>query len=422
MFNILQRYVLKDVLLTFFLALTVFTAVVLLGIVFEFVRNELALTQMLHLIPYGLPFTLPFTLPVATLLATSLTFGRLSVDNEITAIRTSGVRIYVILSPMLLFGMLTSLSSLYLQNEVIPPLHYKLRDVRMLAAEILVNQKEGSNFRRSFGNYQIFASHVLGSEYKGLVVFHKPKKGPMVRFVARRGEIAIGKDGNSIEVTTYGARITTFGGSLGGEEAGEVTQGSFRPILPKHTFTIPIRSRSSRQGDKTTSFLLTEADFHMDMAKQKAEKALLAILEEEMAIRDLEKEGATVTEPARRQAIDATLEKRRQRIKSLRWPEEYSMEIYRGNVAEATGRKSLALGCLLSALLGSTLPILMRPKSSLVPFFAGVLVILLIYFPLHHLGGSLSERGYVSPWIGPWLPDILCGGLAGYLLWKVVRR
>ena len=170
--------------------LLVFTGVVILGIIYEFIRAELSLEQMLWLLPYGIPFTLPFTLPIATLLATSLTFGRMSVDNEITAIRTGGVRIDLILSPMIIFGLLVSTASFYLQDRIIPPMHYKLKDTRMLAARMLMNQKQGENFRRRFGRIQIFASYVRGSEYLGFVATIRTRDQRILKFVARRGKIS----------------------------------------------------------------------------------------------------------------------------------------------------------------------------------------------------------------------------------------
>lgn len=422
MFKTLQRYVLKDVLRTFFLALAVFTGVVLLGLIYEFVRAELSLGQMLVLLPYGLPFTLPFTLPIAALLATSLTFGRLSVDNEITAIRTSGVPIYVIIAPMLVFGVLVSVCSLLLQDRVIPPLNYKLKDVRMLAAKMLGNQKEGYNFRRKYGRYQIFASHVKGAEYEGLVVFHRPTRERMVKYVARRAKIGIGSDGNSIDVTVYDATITTYGVSRDSDGEVRISQDPIRISVPEHTLPMQIRSRARRQSDKTTKVLLTEAAYHEERAKQLAEEFSTRIVIEEAVLRELEEKREAVSDRSERKTLEAELREQEKKVRHLRAPEAQSLEIYRKNVAEAMGRWALALACLLSVVLGSVLPILMRPKNALIPFFAGVLVVVLFYFPMHRLGLELSENGTISPWIGPWLSDILSGILAGTLLWRVLRR
>lgn len=424
MIQILQRYVLKDVLRTFLLAVTVFTAIVLLGIIYEFVRAELSLGQMIRLIPYGLPFTLPFTLPIAALLATSLTYGRLSVDNEINAIRTSGVPLYVIILPIIIFGVLVSAGSLYLQDDVIPPLHYKLRNIRMLAAEILMDQKEGYNFRRKFGNFQIFASFVRGSEYRGLVVFIR-KRNEIMKFVAERAEVRIGEDGNSLDIVAYNARFVPYPlGRPGASPDDRKTEheSPLRTILPRHVLTIPIRPRALRESDKSTEDLFEEAYFHRAIAEEAARAARPAILQERGVLAALERDLAAASKGPERTALEKEVKAQRQRIYDLERPESFSMGYYRKNVAEAMGRRSLALGCLLSVILGSTLPILMRPRNALIPFFAGVLIVIVFYFPMHRLGIGLSERGMVSPWVGPWIPDLLGGGLAGYLLWRVLSR
>jgi len=68
-----------------------------------------------------LPQILVLTLPMAVLLAALLTFGRLSSQRELTALRTCGYRFLRVACPALACGVLASGVSLALNQWVVPP-------------------------------------------------------------------------------------------------------------------------------------------------------------------------------------------------------------------------------------------------------------------------------------------------------------
>ncbi len=80
------------------------------------------LSAFLIMIGYMLPVVLSFTIPFAMLVSVMLIFGRLSADNEITAMRACGVSITQIIAPILLVAYLLSGLCLYLQLDIGPSL------------------------------------------------------------------------------------------------------------------------------------------------------------------------------------------------------------------------------------------------------------------------------------------------------------
>ena len=56
---------------------------------------------ILQLLYFSLPFVLMFLIPMSVLAASLITFGRLSFDNEIMAIRSSGVSIAKVTTPLI---------------------------------------------------------------------------------------------------------------------------------------------------------------------------------------------------------------------------------------------------------------------------------------------------------------------------------
>src|ERR1039457_6873951 len=93
--KILSRYILREFLSNLFLGLLIFTFVLLLDHLFELadllLNKGVGLGLTLKLLFLLLPSSLSLTLPMSTLLAVLLTFGRLSENNEITAVRASGL-------------------------------------------------------------------------------------------------------------------------------------------------------------------------------------------------------------------------------------------------------------------------------------------------------------------------------------------
>jgi len=72
------------------------------------------------LLLYKLPSLLVMTFPVSTLFGTAMSLGRLSQNNEIVAMRTSGITVFRLARPLLLIGILMTLVS-YVTNEKIVP-------------------------------------------------------------------------------------------------------------------------------------------------------------------------------------------------------------------------------------------------------------------------------------------------------------
>lgn len=103
----LYRYTLREVLLPFGLGIALFTFVLLLARLLKLielvVNRGLPAWQIGRLIGLLLPAFLEVTVPMAMLLAILVAFGRLSSDNEIVALRSSGISLYQLLPPVATF-------------------------------------------------------------------------------------------------------------------------------------------------------------------------------------------------------------------------------------------------------------------------------------------------------------------------------
>ncbi len=67
---------------------------------------------------------------MAVLVAVLSAYGRLSSDNEVTALRSSGVGPWQMLLPAILFGLISAVGLAYFNNNVLPDLNYRSRQLQ----------------------------------------------------------------------------------------------------------------------------------------------------------------------------------------------------------------------------------------------------------------------------------------------------
>ncbi len=137
--TILHRMILWEVFKVFVMSLLGITGILLMaGIVAEASQQGLAPGQILAAIPLLIPSTLPYTIPATTLFATCVVYGRLAADNEILAIKSSGVNILNVVRPGLILGLVMSGVTMGLYYNVIPLSHLLLRQLIFNDAEELL--------------------------------------------------------------------------------------------------------------------------------------------------------------------------------------------------------------------------------------------------------------------------------------------
>ena len=121
---ILARYILFQFLPPFFFGLSLFTGVLVLNKVFDLldllINKGATFAVSLKVFVLFLPTILSLSVPMSMLLACLLTFGQLSEDNEIIALRASGLSFRQILWPPLAFAVLVSFSLIPFNTQLAP--------------------------------------------------------------------------------------------------------------------------------------------------------------------------------------------------------------------------------------------------------------------------------------------------------------
>ncbi len=122
--NKLSRYILKEFISFLWYILLAFAIIFILVDLVENADNFIDDKVHMHLIALYYLFYLPYiavlTIPVAMLLATMFSLGRLVGDNEITAMKASGISLYRILAPIYLFAIIVGAFVMVFSEYVVP--------------------------------------------------------------------------------------------------------------------------------------------------------------------------------------------------------------------------------------------------------------------------------------------------------------
>ena len=130
--KLIDRYITRELLVNLMFAIVVLSLVLVVGNIFRkllplLVNHDVPLEYLLSFIAYVLPFSLIFTIPWGLLTAVLLVFGRLSADNELTALRSNGVSITRICIPLAVLAAVCTAISVWLNVDVAPAAQEKLR-------------------------------------------------------------------------------------------------------------------------------------------------------------------------------------------------------------------------------------------------------------------------------------------------------
>lgn len=236
--NILHRYLLKELFRTFLPSLLCFEFVLLLGFSIQLLHKGLDVPSVFSVLPYMVLYTLPHALPSSLLTATVMTYGRLSADNEITAIRIAGIHLHSIVTPIVITGVFFSIFTLYLNAEVLPRSYYKVRQLqeravkRVLATHLITAKK-----KIDFHPYQIYIGNVENRIFKDIAVFEYADDYIINILLAEEGEVEIDDSGRQVLLTLRRGEFLRPDTDTNSIEAP--TTGSFEEAV----FEIPLKRK-----------------------------------------------------------------------------------------------------------------------------------------------------------------------------------
>ena len=358
--RIIYRYILKEIGFVFFIGLFTLTFILLVAKIFTFtdlvVNKGVSPIALIHLIGYKLPYFAVFTFPMSTLMSTLVVFLRMSQDNEVTALKASGISIGQLIPPVLslsVFALIvTTVMSVYLMPK-------GNRAFKALVAR-LGQQKA----------YVGIAPRVFVDDFDGMVLY--------VNSVDTSGRILK-------NIFIADERDPDLSHTIIARE-GMITESTIRPglMLILRDGEVHYDSKDLKNSD-TVQFKTYELAF--DLPQLLGENGPGELGESEMPLVQLW-----------------------QKIRSAKTKnQQYNML-----VMEFHEKFALPFSCLVLGFIGLCLGIQTKAHG----YSAGVamaLSVFLFYYILLSAVKSLGESGLVPPGLGIWFPNILLGVMGVHL-------
>jgi LPS export ABC transporter permease LptG/LPS export ABC transporter permease LptF len=193
----IDRYVIRETIGPFCLALGIFTFVLAVRPMLNYSESLLSkgvpAQTVGFLLMLLLPSALGLTLPMAFLSALMMAFGRLSGDRETVALLACGVNPIRLLRPALFMGLVAALMTGYVMIELLPDSNQKFREI---TAQFLRQTGESNIKPQMF--YEGFPQKVIlvrsskvGGGWEGVLIADTSQPGRIGLITAEQGRLVL---------------------------------------------------------------------------------------------------------------------------------------------------------------------------------------------------------------------------------------
>jgi len=191
-----DRYILLEVIPPFLGGLLFFTFIFLLFQILRllefFVSHSVSPFMGLKIIFLLSISFVPVALPVAFLIATLISFGRLSADSELTALKGAGISLLRSTRPIFVLAIITAVLSFLINFEWVPQskVSYKKIVTKIMNTKISNSIQEGA-FTTDFFNLLIFADkvdHTTNTMTRLFLYDERDQKNPLT-IISRSGKL-----------------------------------------------------------------------------------------------------------------------------------------------------------------------------------------------------------------------------------------
>ncbi len=427
---ILQRYVLKEHIGPFFFALFVVMFILVIDLILQLldllIGKGVSVWIIFRLFYLNLAWMVALAVPMAVLVAVLMAFGRLSEDNEITAIRGSGVSFYKLITPVILTSAVIAVLLMIFNEKVLPESNYRARmlisAIHRKKPSIALKDMEGLLIDE-FPGYIMKVERVDSrrSELHNVKIWQRGKDLPPLEITAKTGKMKLSEDGDRLTLTLYDGEIHR----VDTQDPNLYLRTSFK----KHVINITgvgqklrLDEGSSYRGDREMSspmMLKIIKGYRKDIeeSRRRINLKVKEYIERYLPISG--KAPAPYPSPsvsplAEIDQLISYLEVETSRIRARRQGiNRYLVEIHK--------KYSIPVACVVFVLIGAPLGA-MAGRGGMATGFGFSVGFFLIYWAFLIGGEELADRMVVPPVLAMWAPNILIGGAGIYLTIRVVRE
>jgi lipopolysaccharide export system permease protein len=365
--KIIHRYIFKEIASSFIIILFILTFVLLMGKILQImdliINKGISVYSIAKIIFFLLPSFMLFTIPIALLIAILIAMGRFSADNEITALKTSGISLMQIYYPVAIASMITFIITIIVGFFLVPQSNFATKrllfNIAQQNANIGIKEKV---FNSDFKGFLIYAEKIpVNKNYmEDVIVSDNHIIGEQNTILAKKAFLVSDPESMTVKLKLENGSIHTVSSDL--KNYRKIDFNSYDINFDLSTALASLDESSKSSTEMSMTELLKK------MKKPGMDKA---------AIREL------------------------------------AIEVHK--------KFSIPLSCIFFGLLALPLGIKSHRAVKSRSFAVGIIVVSLYY--LLRIGGeALVETGHLSTEIGVWTPNIFFALLGIYLFYMANRE
>jgi len=359
----LSFYFFKQFLPPFVFGSVLFSFVLVLDKLFDLIdlilNKGVKLTTVGALLALFMPTVIPLSLPMGCLLGCMISFGRLSEENEITAVRASGISLPKAVWMIPLFALVVSFLMVPFNSAIAPWANTSFRRIfeRIIQSDPLIKVEAGKFF--SIQNIKILAESIdqKSGEMRNIFVYQTSKNGrPAERIFAQLGKIKTEED--NFKLTLEYGQLQRY--DL--EDSHKLIHTTFKTYVISHPLNMNLAKTATRFRNISSSKLKN-------------------------LIQEFEQKG----------------------LKTSVMKAEHSL------------RYSIAFAPLALILVGIPLATTLRKGGK--SFGIGIsAVVIFIYYLILIFGLTLAEKGILMAHPALWIANTLCFGVSFILIRRILKK
>ena len=416
----------------------------------ELVGKGLGLKVVLEFLAWGSATMLPISLPLATLLASVMTVGQMSENNELMAMKSAGISLARILTPLICCAFIITIAAFFVTNNLVPVSFNKIFTLR----DDIGRTKEEINIPTGTF-YDGIDGYVLRIDSKddksgmmhGVMVYdHTGGKGNTSLTVADSARIGISKSKDYLSFKLYsginyqetnkiGYRDTTI-------QLQKITFSSQEMIIPLENYAFQ-KSEDAKFGDQVRAKNLKQLrhgkdslDHISDSTHSVNSKSFLSkrYLRYANQLDTSSAFGGTVPfnpegfrtwkdrdqeQTAYENAIQVAEELRQQATSYENDVYGFIWTLRRTNV-ELLKKFAEALACFILFFIGAPLGAFIR-KGGLGVYAIIAVLFFVLYWVVDITGTKLARDGAVTAAAGAFISSLVLFPIGMYFTWKAVH-
>lgn len=425
----------------------------------DLMGKGLSVTVIVELLFYVSASLIPLALPLAILLSSIMTFGNLSENNELTALKSSGLSLYRIIRPLAVVVIIIACFTFYFANYVIPVANFKwhslIYDIQNTKISTIITP---GVYSKELDGYAIKVNKGEGNHFEGVIIHDHTTPNVIKTIRAEEGNIYKSSDGehlffelkNGYAHEELAPKAPDFLPNGKPHNSGSNSYPSRRSNFSQSTYKIDIsgfqlnRSREDLFKDKHEMMNVFQLQYTIDSVKHNGSTIVNNFVsnvynshpysnalsykentskeKEEFEENDFELKGTIdfdqLSNSEKIQVLSKMQTLLRSKRKNITGQKEflsrmdYDIDSY---LIEFHRKFALTVAIIILFFIGAPLGAIVRKGGFGAPVVIAALLFM-VYFVLITIGDNLAASGVIAPWLGMWFASIVLAPIAVVLM------